>query len=209
MAMLQCPECGQQISDQAAVCPHCGYRVGKRLVPGKRSIAVFGAVLLVAGIMLSISQTTVFWSKEDRFLLKCVKAIQQDLLAPDSIQIYDAGVLDCTQEESGKFVVTDENGEEIPINRMGYVYYGAMTKGGGVADGLYAFREVQGARLNVFPYTDADQRDPADMSDSERDQAMENALRSIAALDIMEDVIAYGEGYSEKSIDRVLRKAVR
>ncbi len=25
MALIQCPECRQQVSDQAIACPHCGY----------------------------------------------------------------------------------------------------------------------------------------------------------------------------------------
>lgn len=27
MAMIKCPECGQNVSDKAATCPHCGYAV--------------------------------------------------------------------------------------------------------------------------------------------------------------------------------------
>lgn len=27
MALTNCKECGQQVSDQAAACPHCGYRI--------------------------------------------------------------------------------------------------------------------------------------------------------------------------------------
>lgn len=30
MAMIQCPECKQEISDQATVCPHCGYPVKEK-----------------------------------------------------------------------------------------------------------------------------------------------------------------------------------
>lgn len=25
MALIECPECGRDVSDQAAACPHCGY----------------------------------------------------------------------------------------------------------------------------------------------------------------------------------------
>ena len=25
MAMIECPECGKEVSDKAYVCPHCGY----------------------------------------------------------------------------------------------------------------------------------------------------------------------------------------
>ena len=29
MALIVCPECGKQVSDQAESCPHCGYPVPK------------------------------------------------------------------------------------------------------------------------------------------------------------------------------------
>lgn len=29
MALIKCPECGGQVSDQALTCPHCGYQVQK------------------------------------------------------------------------------------------------------------------------------------------------------------------------------------
>lgn len=31
MALIQCPECGKEISDQAASCPHCGYPISSKL----------------------------------------------------------------------------------------------------------------------------------------------------------------------------------
>ena len=30
MALIQCSECGKEISDQIAACPHCGYPVQKQ-----------------------------------------------------------------------------------------------------------------------------------------------------------------------------------
>ncbi len=27
MALINCPECGKQISDSAKMCPHCGYEL--------------------------------------------------------------------------------------------------------------------------------------------------------------------------------------
>ena len=29
MALINCPECGRQVSDQAAACPECGYPIRK------------------------------------------------------------------------------------------------------------------------------------------------------------------------------------
>jgi TM2 domain-containing membrane protein YozV len=56
MALINCGECGKQISDQAAACPHCGAPVTGRYqpattpvvvkIPKSRSTAVALAILL-------------------------------------------------------------------------------------------------------------------------------------------------------------------
>lgn len=43
MSLLPCPECGREISDQAAACPHCGYPIQDHL----RANADVYTVLLV------------------------------------------------------------------------------------------------------------------------------------------------------------------
>lgn len=50
MAMIKCPECGQEISDKAKKCVHCGVRVKKRNT--KKLVIIFSIifVLLIAGV---------------------------------------------------------------------------------------------------------------------------------------------------------------
>ena len=55
MAMVQCPECGREVSDQAATCPNCGCPLGVTSVaPAKREKAASlrgGAIIgLVGGL---------------------------------------------------------------------------------------------------------------------------------------------------------------
>ncbi len=62
MALIQCPECGIELSDRAAACPRCGYPVGRGLVrAAPRSSALdlaksvgariaLGAVLLASAV---------------------------------------------------------------------------------------------------------------------------------------------------------------
>ena len=51
MAMITCPECGKQISDQAVSCPNCGYVLSKRLKrqAGDSHIQSNRAVRIVTG----------------------------------------------------------------------------------------------------------------------------------------------------------------
>ncbi len=43
MAMIKCPECGNEISDSAILCPRCGYHIGR-----KRAVRV---LLISLGLM--------------------------------------------------------------------------------------------------------------------------------------------------------------
>lgn len=63
MAMIKCRECGREISDSAAVCPHCGRktRSGIRAEGEKANSTMFFialAVLVLGGIMLMSGLST-------------------------------------------------------------------------------------------------------------------------------------------------------
>lgn len=61
MAIIKCPECGQQMSDNAKTCPHCGYQYKqekqkayrKQIYKSKPFIA-FALILLGAIITISV-----------------------------------------------------------------------------------------------------------------------------------------------------------
>ena len=38
MALIQCPECKGEVSDQASSCPHCGYPLQKSTTPSTQSL---------------------------------------------------------------------------------------------------------------------------------------------------------------------------
>ena len=55
MALIHCPECGKEISDQANRCPHCGFplesetekKLREAREKDKQSLIKIGAILLV------------------------------------------------------------------------------------------------------------------------------------------------------------------
>lgn len=60
MALIQCPECGHDISDKAEKCPNCGYKIEKKKVkmPILDSLCLLSLVLatfinILGGFMLS------------------------------------------------------------------------------------------------------------------------------------------------------------
>lgn len=54
MAMINCPECGQEISDKADMCPSCGYpiKTHKKAVPLKKICIVIAIILFILACFL-------------------------------------------------------------------------------------------------------------------------------------------------------------
>lgn len=57
MALIQCPECGTEVSSEAAACPKCGYPLKSKPSGGinmKDPVHFIGVVLLVFILLLII-----------------------------------------------------------------------------------------------------------------------------------------------------------
>lgn len=54
MALVKCPECGENISMSASVCPHCGFPVKKAKTSVKPLIIVIVSVVVVAAICVCL-----------------------------------------------------------------------------------------------------------------------------------------------------------
>ncbi|NQT78011.1 MAG: zinc ribbon domain-containing protein [Bacteroidetes bacterium] len=59
MALVNCPECGKQVSDSAPTCPHCGYQLiddepVKYAQPKKFKLSFRGKVGIILGIVIVI-----------------------------------------------------------------------------------------------------------------------------------------------------------
>ena len=56
MALIQCPECKKDISDQAKFCPNCGYRLNAMSDEDKNKIKkiLFSVIGIIAAIILIV-----------------------------------------------------------------------------------------------------------------------------------------------------------
>ena len=71
MALIKCPECGQEISDTVKSCPHCGYKI-KEL--DKRKILTLGiAILFVVVIIFMVKKLSGGVPKELSLTLEMTK----------------------------------------------------------------------------------------------------------------------------------------
>lgn len=54
MALIECPECGNQISDKAAKCPHCGFVTKKKnLIDNHRKITM-GTITITVVVLIAL-----------------------------------------------------------------------------------------------------------------------------------------------------------
>ena len=112
MALIECPECGREVSDRAAACPHCAYPIGKRPEMYTVEMAVDGAT----GLLFRRS-CTVYGPFGER-VAKCCQGdtVSFPCVAPMSVTVRMSGVF-------GRPTVTVEPGKkyQVFISGMGKV----------------------------------------------------------------------------------------
>ena len=55
MALINCPECQNEVSEHAKLCPHCGYHIKqKKLISSKKTKIVFYIVVIAVIITTSL-----------------------------------------------------------------------------------------------------------------------------------------------------------
>ena len=60
MSLIKCPECGNEISSMASICPKCGYPIPKKKSSKNRWIKIVNSVAIIFGIIMA---SAVFRSK--------------------------------------------------------------------------------------------------------------------------------------------------
>jgi zinc ribbon protein len=61
MALVTCPECKQQVSSQAAACPHCGFPLAQSLAPDLGAILCDGPWLAQSGTLVDAQLQAAFF----------------------------------------------------------------------------------------------------------------------------------------------------
>lgn len=59
MALINCPECGKEISDMAKNCPNCGYCLSKREIKNNRICFILGIISFLIGVLFIF--VNAFW----------------------------------------------------------------------------------------------------------------------------------------------------
>lgn len=109
MALLTCPECGNQVSDKAEICPTCGYATADIIlqtneIKKKKSQIRNRKRIFIAGIVIIVIVT--------------ILIIVSIILKPDTSGYYNGIKWDTSfeilkQQITGKNVIVDEEDKEI------------------------------------------------------------------------------------------------
>ena len=98
MALVQCPECGKEISDQAISCPNCGYTMRKeenvanavavpvKRAPNKRLIVVACVVVLLAVVLVAFRSSL---NQYEKLALEDCRILKNMLKDPSPMDIYN------------------------------------------------------------------------------------------------------------------------
>lgn len=114
MALIKCPECGKEISDQAASCPNCGCPIkktngdsgednlGKKVEISikkpdvkldKKIKSILGGVIVCLVILIGVivyTKTNITLSDEERAVIFSINELQNSLDVASSISIDEA-----------------------------------------------------------------------------------------------------------------------
>ena len=188
MALIKCPECGKEISDQAANCPNCGFPLNNvkgwpTAVPRlsdedieKKKKTKIAVGLTAAGILIVVVVFLVLILRKDTLTPQemAVKvgyqAVKQNLLNPDSMIVYSCYAHETQSEQS-----RSENSAEDSDSDSGYennfdmievyLYIGAQNKSGGITDEEYVITcNMDGELLNVSSKSEYEATDISELS---------------------------------------------
>ncbi len=87
MALITCPECGKEISDQAEACIHCGYPIKKQVSPQERPD--YAVVLLGVGdrekTFLALTGLGLTYAEAEAVLAHAPEVVVQNLCYQDAL----------------------------------------------------------------------------------------------------------------------------
>ena len=111
MALISCPECSKEVSDEAYLCIHCGFSLKKKknifdeIMKKKKILLVITSIVFVA--IMAFVLFSSFVTREEKIAINDVRTLQEELLSPETIIIYEA------------YINFDYDGKQATIIRFG------------------------------------------------------------------------------------------
>ena len=206
MALINCPECGKEISDMAPACPHCGYssnpataqksfsEASKKNIKKWGIIGVIGITLMIMFILLIPKIKVAMLSAEEKCLYSGIVELRKDLLNEQSLQVKEIYVAMGLPE--------DEQAENIVV-----ISYTAQNRGGGYTDDIVVYTEFKsGTKRLAYDRTEEFENVDIDtLSDDELNEIMKLQGETVTHQILLQTCLIYGEELSGESIEKVMK----
>ena len=123
MALIKCPNCGQDISDKAEKCPHCGWKKkrekknkeGKFKMPSNQYV-VFGGIVVLAMfvcIIVCVGITNSSYKKYEKLLKSVTSELDENKVGTTVIENNDNQSMNIIEAETGSVMEEETSGEKI------------------------------------------------------------------------------------------------
>lgn len=131
MALINCPECAKEMSDQAKNCPNCGYQPkSKPIKIPKKALRV--SIFVIIAVILSIGSflfyNNYYIAPSEKIGLDNIKHLKSTLKDPDSLKLYEDVII---------LSYTDAQGEN---NLYTYIKYGAKNSYGAMGKAFAVYK---------------------------------------------------------------------
>lgn len=96
MALIRCPECSNEVSDSAELCPNCGYPIKKKAFKRKLNkkkrnliISITSIVFVLLIVIVVISANPYNINELEKKASECIGGYMYFLHYPDSLMVYE------------------------------------------------------------------------------------------------------------------------
>lgn len=201
MAIINCPECGKEISDQAVACPNCGYAEqsvikqrndSEQRVKNIKRIGIISAIgisLVIILIALLPAIRVAMLSEKEKCLYQAITELRKVLLNEDSLQVKEAYVA----------IDLPEDSQEKNIVLISYV---AQNRGGGYTDDIVAYAEFKSGNKKLH-YDRTEELKNADDMSFEEFQPLFGETITYEIL--VETCLLAGEELPAQTIEKVMK----
>ena len=124
MAIINCPECGKEISDQAVACPSCGFEINSRR-ENKTSRTLLVVLLVILAVAAALATVLVVKQKQKQAALDTYYNNFADtvtMIAESAEEVEESGILINNVWHNAIWEESDSTTDEYTKDANGYFY---------------------------------------------------------------------------------------
>ena len=99
MALIKCPECGKEVSDEAKKCPNCGVKLKKNFFQRHKKLSIIIAIVIVLGASVGVFASTYsIVSYEDDAVIQGVQYLKKNSSETGIIRLKEVEISYCNED---------------------------------------------------------------------------------------------------------------